>query len=289
MIDKVKDAGWNIRIPDNRQGFSSKFIEHLFYVYAFDTHLTDTPILRDIINVINSKNILFCNSNQIISWYFANRESMTWDSYDASHAQIHSKITQFVDSRFDRDQPFSSYTLVDKFYDAFIANNYETIKSTYNRYTEDPKNINHVMYISLVSYAVESTHYFYILQFDKFYGEIIPKNEEAFGCITRYAASLRLTSDSGYKKKVEDDRWVTFIDFKRNDMLYKLKPLGDDKLKDVINALMAIMIEKRERGEEEKRIAFNTIILSKGLLNKWRMNIPKTVLDHVETIVMSKK
>lgn len=294
MLDPERKTGWKLKVPDNRQGFTSKFLEHLFYVHAFDTHLSDTPMMRDIRNVIESKNILYCNSDRIISWYFANRESMTWESYDVLRDQIHEKITQFVDSRFDKDQSFSSYTLVDKFYDSFIAQNFEVIKSTYNKYIKSPKCLDHILYITLVSYAVESTHYFYILQFDKFNEEIIPKNEDVFNCVMRYASSLKMSmEEASYKKRIMNGELLTFIDFKRDGILHKLKPTGDEKLKDIVNALIAIMMENGidSRGGDNKhcmRVEFKTIILSKGIANDWKMDLPKIILKQIYDIVIKK-
>lgn len=287
---------WRLKIPDNRQGFSSRFIEHLFYVHLFDTNLSNTPILRDIINVINSNNILYCTSNQIISWYFSNRDTMTWESYDAMHKAIHTKITQFVDSRFDRAIPFSSYTLVDKFYDAFIAQNYKTIKSTFNRYIQDPKRVENVLYISLVSYAVQSTHYFYILQFDKFYQEIIPKNAGLLEEIIGHASRLNVEDPNileSHRERIENEDLIAFVDYTKNGILHKLKPLGDDKLKDVISAIISIKMkydilnknDPNRVNESHMKINFNTVVLSKGVVNEWRMSLPFEIVEKIYQIV----
>lgn len=287
--------GWRLKIPDNRQGFGSKFIEHFFYIHLFDKNLSDTPVLRDIVNVIDSKNILYCTSDLIISWYFSNRDTMTWESYDALHKEIHTKITQFVDSRFDRGIPFSSYTLVDKFYDAFIAQNYDTIKSTFTKYIDDPKCIHNVLYITLVSYAVQSTHYFYILQFDKFYQEIVPKNETVLVQIMNYASRLNMEDPDifmTYRERLENDELVAFIDFSKERIQHKLKSMGEDKLKDVINAMISIKMKGKSHISNSNgcmNVDFNTVVLSKGIVNEWRMLVPSAILDKIYHIVHAHK
>jgi hypothetical protein len=94
---------------------------------------------------------------------------MDWEVFDIQKNQLSPKIVEFIECKFDRNQPFSAYTLVDKFYDAFITYNFDIIVKEYESYRSGNMTIKNVLYLSLVAYAIETTHYFYVLQFELFY------------------------------------------------------------------------------------------------------------------------
>ena len=160
----ITTSSWNLTFPDHRKSFMSKFMEHMMYVYMTGEPQHDSPLLLDIRNVITRTHILPCHNEFVIHWYFTNRSSMTWALYHMTKSELHPRITQFIESRFDPEVPFDAYTLVDTYYDAFISSNRPKIERVFNAYKEDPTHIEHVFFLSLATYAIQSTHYFYIQQ-----------------------------------------------------------------------------------------------------------------------------
>lgn len=293
------------KVPENRQGFSSKFLEHLFYVYAFQSDLQETYLLRDTNNVIKSNNILYCSNEFIISWYFSNRDSMTWEQYDSLSPQLNKRIVEYIDSRFDRSQEFSSYTLVDKFYNAFISSNYEKIKEYYNHYLTDPYNLHNILFISLVSYAITSTHYFYILQYDLFKADIVEKNEDFLRNLTINVKNKMNEKITNFHQKIMvTDNIIAYTDFRLfvqeddDHMLCVLKPMGEDKLKDIIQQIIiASSCNHNDHNDHNDyndhkevinivNIKFVSILLSLGKMKIWNLELPRHAVDIVRTKVL---
>lgn len=288
-IKQIDDSGkyGKLKISSIRQGFAQKFLEHLFYLGSFNQPLDNTIILQDVRNLINSKNIIECNNDKVIDWYFKNRENMTWEEYEIQKRSnnIPVKIIEFVESRFDRDQLFSSYTIVDKFYDIFIAKNYKTIAEQYEKYKSGLYSLKNIMYMCLVSYAIETTHYFYVLQFDKFYHDIVKnkENKQIFEMITRYCQRHnRITADN-FRQVFELERNVklfTMLDIVKGNTFYVLKPLGLFRLKDMINIVVSKYIMNRD-------FDYQFISLEYGLIISGKVNLSQETYERIIEILLT--
>jgi len=292
-----------IKVPENRQGFTSKFLEHFFYVHLFQNHLQRTHLLRDINNVVHSRNILYCSNEYIISWYFTNRDHMTWESYDTIQSELPRRIVEFINSRFDRTEPFSSYTLVDKFYDAFVTSNFDKIKQTFEYYLEDPFDMKNILYMSLVSYAVESTHYFYILQIDNFFHDIVEKNIDMLDHLSKVVRDCMYGKSENFFKKIDVcDNILAHIDFELNGiindrpqkMCCKLKCMGEDKLKDIIYMILLIYAKNKmdssfvndpKNTMQCINTSFISILLSTGKLAFWDLLLPFSLVHTIMQLI----
>jgi hypothetical protein len=292
--------GLKLKIPDNRQGFCNFFFEHLFYVHAFGKALSNTFILKDVENVIHSKNILYCSNEKIILWYFQNRETMTWDYFHSIKQNLGKKLVEYIESNFDESFPFDSYTLVDKFYNTFVASNFDFIARYYNAYIDDPFKDENILFVSLVSYAVQSTHYFYIMQYQLFCEEIIVKNIMFLKEFSLYVQCQYNDKIHYFHQRVESDL-IGMIDFAVKDEenggtvsnnsekvhVYKLKPTGDQKLKDIIYMIMLLAIIKHKNNDEmeiamdkdiSQKFCFYVLCIGKNKLIKWEINLSSNSL-----------
>lgn len=237
---------------------------------------------------------------------------MTWESYDALKPDIHRRIVEFVDARFDREQPFSSYTLVDKFYDAFISSNFSKIQDFFKKYLENPYDLENVLYMALVSYAVESTHYFYVMQYKTFYEEIVEKNKdflESLGHIfkrtfgTHPHTSTR-TRVSDFRTKVDvSPNIVSYVDFKNEGVPWKVKSMGEDKLRDVIAMLITLAADKNVLHSDIKNnqnddimsdmsfyneilhVKYGTMQLSIGQFALWEYDVPCGIVHEIYKMI----
>lgn len=277
-----------MKVPDNRQGFCAKFLEHFLYVHLFQTHLQNTHYLKDIKNVVHQKNILYCSNEFVISWYFKNRDQITWPIYDDLKDSLPKKVTNFIDAHFDRAESFSSYTLVDKFYNAFVDTNFDKIKEFHQKYLENAFDIRNILFMSLISYAIESTHYFYILQDDIFYNDIVSSNIDYLTILSHAIKNAFYGKYMNCFKKIGIVENINaYIDFELNgssislqkNIFVKLKCVGDEKLRDILFMIILIYCERLhhqsiESNDTQINIAFFTFMLSSGKLNYWNMNIP---------------
>lgn len=235
-----------IKVPSNKQGFASKFLTHVFYLSALRKPIDDSHFLRDIRNVIRSTNIIFCSNERIIDWYFINRDGMCWSTFNAQKKDLNRSIVEFITQNFDRNKDFSSFTLVDQFYDTFISQNYEMIKNEYNRYINGNFSLKNLLFISLVSYALETTHYFYILQVEQFYKDVVQKNKNKIQCWSNFCMHRLYHKIDELNMKIEDEDTgvFTFLDFywkPENEIRSTkcvLKPFGTIRLKDIIQMII---------------------------------------------------
>lgn len=273
-----------IKIPDKRQGFASRFLEHFFYIHTFQKSMEDTYIMCDVRNVIQSENIIPCSNERYIYWYFTNRGTMTWEAFDLQKKTFNKHMIEFFETRFDRDKPFGSYTLVDKFYDAFISTNHDRIKERYNSYLHLPNDLYNIMYVTLVAYAIETTHYFYIVQADQFYADIVKNNTDAYMLLASFAHTYLIHRVSDMKQMVTRDNFISFIDFiwsnKDEHYVCKIKPFGTTNLKDVIHMILTLYVLsgphnviRNATRTKSNALDFVTLHLSKGTYTKWRIDI----------------
>lgn len=186
MYDIANDDIWRPHCNESMTKLLVRFFEHMFHVYTGSGPLTQS-ILVDVVNVVNQTNIILCNNEFVIQWYFANRAAFTWESWDTEKNKLHPSIVNFVDSYLDREIPFNAFTLVDKFYDTLVISCRPMIIHVLDSYTTNPKNIHNAFYLTLVAYAIQNTHYFYIKQVDTFEKEILNEaNLEVVALMERF-------------------------------------------------------------------------------------------------------
>jgi len=302
MCDAENLHFWKCKVPDTKKTLMSKFLEYLFYVLSFQDALADSLYLKDVSNIAYSENIIFCDNEHVIFWYFSHREGMTWEQFDAQKTKMNPKVCAFIESNFDRNLPFHIYTLVDTFFDTFILKNRARIKESYEKHILYPYHIRQVLFLTLISHALRTTHYFYINIFDSFYTDIVKKNKTFFLLLDTYCKKECMNKIIKFKEKVTlaVPSIVSEIDFTlmrdtRNsdhhastEVPCKLVNSGQEKLKDIIYMILTTRIWKESQSQETQTLTFHTICLQKGVETRWTYDIPPHIYqDILQKVVIS--
>lgn len=145
----------NIEIPENKNDLFTSFLQCL---------LTGNKELMDIENILTKDNIITCNNDNIISWYYKNRDVIKcWNNEKSKFPKY---IVEFIDQNIkDHSIPFNSYTFIDKYYSLYVYKNKKIIEDAYKTHKEDTVSL---FTIVLTLYAIKTTHYFYIEMYREF-------------------------------------------------------------------------------------------------------------------------
>ncbi len=175
-----------------RRDYSKQFLTHLFFVHLVDGCLDEAhPFVVDIHNLVTQTNVVVCPNERALIWYFENRNAYTWDLFNARRGTIDQRVVAFIDAAFSKDRPFHSYTLVDRFHDMYLNSSMDFIRQVYESYKQQPKNVETLLHMTRVCYAIKTTHYFYVKQHDAFFTETASEPEELLGQVQRTVDALR--------------------------------------------------------------------------------------------------
>lgn len=236
---------WKLRCSDARKTFLGKFMEHICHVYADSGKSQEyTHLIIDVKNVVESSNVLLCDNERIIHWYYQNRAQMTWETFDKEKSTLKHFIVNYVENYFDRAVDFGSYTLVDKFYNTHIIANKEKIKAAYIKYLADPGKIESAFYMSLVAHAIQTTHYFYIHQYAEFAKDILEPtdNAMAFELMKQHFEQSQYSIEHHYYR-VNGEKLYGLVDFVINHTtLAKVRFSSDTNLKDIITMMTTCIL-----------------------------------------------
>lgn len=265
----------------SKQNVASYFLVHLFFISCLNNPCTENLFLKDIQNIVFSKNIINCSDEYILQWYYKNRDSISWQDFEIKKSKLNSKIVEFVESRFDKSIPFSEFTVVDKFYDAFVSKCYDEIVTEYKNYTQNNISLENVLFLSLVSYAIKTTHYFYILQKDEFIKDIINthNNKKNLFFFQHTIKKNFLNRINDIHKYVENESMYSFVDcFLNNEKVY-IKSLDELGLKDIIKMLMILLMD------ENKSNKYIEINLNKLEMTCFLFDLSNTEMRDILTIL----
>lgn len=138
----------------------------------------DTVWLDDVHSMLSTENIIQCDNEYIITWYYRNKDRIQdWESEKKNH---NIKIVSFIDEHFVSDGvSFNQYTLIDK-YSKFIYNKKDTIKNhikTINNYKDgEDKLIEKLFMVSLITYSIKTSHYYYIDMYNQIKKTLLTKD-----------------------------------------------------------------------------------------------------------------
>lgn len=205
MIEAVEPHGSSkaeVDVPEARAPFMRYFMTHVYYVVAQGAPLpSNHHFVIDVSNILTSENIIVCASERVIAWYYENRSTMNWEAYDVVKSTLDARVIAFVESRFDREKQFGSYTLVDKFYDLYISASINDIKRLYEDYTTKPACTKTILHISRIAYAIRTTHYFYIKQAAEFETVILEPNDAPIKELIKIASAHQ--ANDGFLKEIK--------------------------------------------------------------------------------------
>jgi len=284
MYDITNDEIWRPVCNDSMVKLLSKFFEHMFHLFSGSGPLTDT-LLIDVKNVVNQTNILLCNNEFVIQWYFNNRGTVTWASWELEKVNVHPSIVSFVESYLNRDIPFGTFTLVDKFYDTLVITCRPIIAEGLEKYHNDPQEAKNTFFLTLVAYAIQTTHYFYIKQAEKFDQEVFTEsNKEILTLMKSYCKNDIIVTDRLTLLTNEKMKGCADIVLSENEIASFIFSTGVS-LKDLI--VMVAMNSLLPSPKQTKCSVFN---LKTGIHTTFDLaHLPVSVVEEIVTILLRVK
>lgn len=182
-----------IKFPDIRHAFANQFSMHLFYAHSTKGPLPEShAYVRDVHNIITHKNVILCPSERVISWYYDNRQEMTWETWESTKSSLDARVVKFVEQHFDKAKEFAAFTLIDRFYDIYVHRRIADIQKLYENYVADQSPEN-VLALTRIAYAIRSTHYFYIEQDAIFTKDFMEGNQPYYDALRELAEKMSVS------------------------------------------------------------------------------------------------
>lgn len=186
-------TGERLKISEMRNMFAKCFFSHLYYTVSLGEPLHHThAMVKDVANIINKEGVVLCPNEKIIAWYYDHCQDMTWDAWDASKSCMDGRTVDFVEGNFSRETPFNTHTLIDRYYATYIHSQRTAIQSVFNSYNANPTKPLNVLSMTRISYAIKSTHYFYIEQKDQFEKEFLADNNSFINSLVELMESNKV-------------------------------------------------------------------------------------------------
>lgn len=241
-ISETPDA--NVVVPDNKNELFTLFLQYIL------TGCTQSNLV-DIENIITQDHIITCNNDNIIYWYYKNRDVIK--SWPIEKTKYPKYIVEFIDANIkDASIPFNSYTFIDKYYSTYVYKNKSLIEAAYNSIAGNGNGNGNIISsyksiftIVLTLYALKTTHYFYIQMCNEFCRDFLTD---------------------------ENIRAIEFIKEKYNGNV-NVRCTDSTTLKDIIKHI--------KTKEFDNEITFWNISNKRSNLTRVSLDIPKEILDKI--------
>ena len=270
----------------SKSSLVGNFLRHAFFVYATQSIHSKSMIVNDVQNALSKQNLIPCNNDAIIQWYFSCRDTMTWESWEKEKQKYSRTIVNFVDNHMSKDKPFNAFTLVNKFYECFIGANIGTIRKTFDGYKNNPGNLELMLYLVLASYAIQTTHYFYLEQFESFKKHILtPEN-------IRFMSQLEQVVHKYYSHDMDSictPCAATFNDIKiktnidvisRDNKVTILKTTPSITFKEVLKGLLSVVLHCNIDVNDQNQFVFSVFDISSCCVYDYstsKVDVPKLI------------
>lgn len=289
--------------------FLNKYIEDLFFLYYNIKHNKPKKKYIDIENIINSTHIITDVSSKVNSWFYMNREYMTWDYYDEIVDTLDKTIVDVINKKFNRDIEFNSHTIIiNSYYSNFILKNRDRIKKIYEKYmkftidkinneTDNDKIKKQLFEIIVFVYSLETEHYFHVMNKGKKFINLYKKCKSLFDNIKKYAFETKINiinTNVIIKKYINENMLISEFDFieynnkhdkhnKHNEkILWNITTAQNIMLKHILQLLMCNIIYKQiDYNNTNYEIKLNFLNLLKGDIIKinLKLNNIKDIID----------
>ena len=224
--------------------FLSKYVTNLFRslsgMISAQSNTDNLVRYSDVEMIIDTDVIVTEANDEIAKWYYSHRKFMTWDKFDRID-KIDWSIKNFINQNFDRTKSFDKHAIITNgYYEHYIIEHSKWIKNIYSKYLrcKNVKQMNElVFYLTVISHAINTQHYFHIKSRGDMFKSILSDYSELFDEIYQYV----LQKASGFSKaNINVNRWdltgtVDYID--ESDGLWMLKCTSDISLKHLIYAI----------------------------------------------------
>lgn len=293
--------------------FLSKYIKNLFFAYYNMAHGLDKKKYIDIENIISSKHIVTDVPSTVSDWFYINREHLTWESYDQTKDKLDKIIVDTIEKKFNRGNELAKHTIVtDNYFKSFIFSMKDSLTMTYEKYLKTTSTVNirkHLFYIIVVIYALETQHYYHVLNKGKRFKHLLESCAELFDNIKEFVYESEMDI---IKTNVSANigHFVGEIDFveNKNDKyeIWEIKSTFDIGLKNILQVLMYNIMYHNYNGMNDDinivnienvnnanmdvvEISINFLNLLKGDIVRIDITLSSEELNKIKAIVLGVK
>lgn len=194
--------------------FLSKYTDKLFHTLYCLARNIDRNVFQDLEDIINDGLIISDIPDYVSRWYYDNRKTMTWETYN--NMDISEDIRRYINNKFDRNKDFGSHIIaVNNYYKLYILNQKEWISSVYSEYKTclDSKRLRIlVFYLLVVSHSMDTHHYYHIKSRGKNFANILKDFSEMFNDTEDYVHNMsHVFTKTQYK--ITNERITSYIDY----------------------------------------------------------------------------
>jgi len=267
--------------------FLGRYVENLFQIYYRINNGLNKKRYIDLENITDSKHIIINIPSTVYEWFYTNRDQLTWETFDKDKKTLDKIIVDTVEARFSRDKKLSEHTIVnDGYFKSFILSMKPRIKTNYDLYlkTKNKKKIRSYLFnILIVTYALETQHYFHALNNGKKFRSLL-KFKKLFDDIENFSNT---TNISFVDNNVQISKWglIGEIDLleKRNNehVIWEIKCVSEMTLKHVLQVLLYNMMYFNDKT----KYTINIINFLKGELINITINLDKNKLTRLKEIL----
>lgn len=279
------------KIHNNSNAFISKYLKELFFAYCnLGGKSANRKKYVEIENIINLDIIMKDLTQNFVNWYLKNKYSMTWEIYDKEKHKYSDEIRNIVDGCFNRNKNFSEHIVVyDGFFKSFILDNIDEIRDNYEKYLKCScyKKIQKYLFkIIVLIYAMETQHYYHVLNKGKKFKHILVDGEKLFDEIKNYAFNFNEIKETNIKlNKGEFTTEIDMVDI--NNQIFDIKCFGDVTLKHIVMQIVGNIIYNNLENKAKSKITLNFINLTFGKITKININLTKEKIEKIEKILFN--
>lgn len=246
--DIVKIYNYKSETSAEHPIFLGKFLESYYVILNQLSQNKEKKIYKDIYNIINSKNIIFINNQITYDWLIKNKNIITWESYEKIKNKLNVNISNEIDIIKLKHKDFLlqlgeyTYIIKNSYYNLYVLNEIEYIKSNYKKYLEcnDIEKLpKYLFFCEVFEHAINTHHYYHINNKGKKFKNILKQFQPLFIEIQNYVTNNNTDIFIDHNIPIQNFNLIGEIDLiDSNNNLFELKATHDINLKHILQLLM---------------------------------------------------
>ena len=251
----------------------------------------------DIENIINLDIIMKDFSPKFLNWYYWNRNNMTWEIFDAEKEKYDPEIRKIIENHFKRTKDFAEHVIMpDCYFKTFILTNIAEIKENYDKYlacVDIEKVRKYLFKIIVLIYALETQHYYHVLNKGHKFKFILTEYNELFDKINTYISNVN-NNPNIKETNIQINKYdilgnADFIN--KKGQLFDIKCCSDISLKHIVQQTVCnILYNELDKSKlETHNVILNFINLITGKILKITLNLTKNKVHEILKIMNDNK
>jgi hypothetical protein len=302
--NSIKESKSIFEIKEKKHSnmFVSKFIKELFHIYYNMANNLPLKKFQDIENIINLDVIMKDLSPKFLNWYYWNRNTLTWETFDKekNNENFDPEIRKIIETNFKRTKDLSEHVIVpDCYFKTFILTHMTDIKENYEKYLdckndEDEKVRKYLFKIMVLIYSLETQHYYHVLNKGRKFKHILIDHVELFDKIKIFCfeKTFKIKDSHIQINKYDLSSEIDFYSHHENkDQFFDIKCCSDITLKHIVQQTVCNILHNNldEHINDNQDIILNFINLITGKMLKITLYLTKEKIKQILRIIIDNK